>query len=103
MGMSDSLFEKIYKIIAEIPKGKVVTYGQLAEMAGQRGAARTAGWALASCPEGLPWHRVINAKGRSSFPDEAKRRLQESLLEEEGVEFLASGALDLSKYLWDGR
>jgi methylated-DNA-protein-cysteine methyltransferase-like protein len=100
--MPDSLFQKIYTIVARIPKGKVATYGQIAAMAGHAGAARTVGWAMSACPEGLPWHRVINAQGRSSFPEERKRHLQMSLLESEGLIFDYPGRLDLDKYLWDG-
>lgn len=80
----------IYLALMNIPPGKVVTYGQLARLAGLPGAARLAGRVLCGLPENteLPWHRVINAQGKISLPedspgyDEQKRRL-----EAEGIEF----------------
>ena len=86
--MSSNLFDKIHGIILQIPKGKVATYGQVAALAGKPRAARTVGWALNShkSPE-LPWQRVINAGGRSSLPLDGKRKLQQALLEKEGVLF----------------
>jgi methylated-DNA-protein-cysteine methyltransferase-like protein len=76
--------QAIYLALASVPAGRVVTYGQLAAMAGLPRAARLAGRALKDLPEAteLPWHRVINAQGRISLPEdsasyqEQKRRLQ---------------------------
>ncbi|MFC3116441.1 MGMT family protein [Cellvibrio fontiphilus] len=90
MGNKDSNREAIYLALMNIPPGKVVTYGQLAALAGLPGAARLAGTLLCGLPEHthLPWHRVINAQGKISLPEsspayaEQKRRLQA-----EGVEF----------------
>jgi methylated-DNA-protein-cysteine methyltransferase-like protein len=100
-----SQFDEIYKIILKIPKGKVATYGQIAALSGNPGAARTVGWALNNLKEGslVPWHRVINAKGSSSFPLQSKRRLQQALLEAEGVVFNLAGKVDLGQYQWNGR
>ena len=102
--MPTALYEQIYKIGKRIPKGKVVTYGQLASLAGNPHAARAVGWALSNLPadSDLPWHRVINRNGRSSFPMESKRRLQQALLENEGIRFDETGKLDLEVYQWDG-
>ncbi len=52
-------FEQVYDIVAVIPSGKVVSYGQIARALGSPRSARMVGWAMARCPEGLPWHRVI--------------------------------------------
>ena len=101
--MPDTLFAKIYEIILKIPKGKVATYGQIAALAGTPGAARTVGWVLHSAnDDNLPWHRVINAKGRSSFPEAAKRQLQQAMLEAEGVVFDKNDTVDLDVFQWDG-
>ena len=102
--MPDHTFEKIYDIIERIPVGKVATYGQIAALAGNPRAARTVGWALGSLKGSrkLPWHRVINSHGSSSFPDEAKRKLQQTLLEQEGIVFDRNGRVDLGKFLWRG-
>ncbi|MFQ5752751.1 MAG: MGMT family protein [bacterium] len=103
--MSTELFNKIYEIILKIPKGKVATYGQIAAMAGQPHAARTIGWALNSLPNGsgVPWHRVINAQGKSSFPDESRRKLQQALLEAEGIKFEKEDQVDLDVFQWHGK
>ncbi len=102
--MAAHTFEKIYQIVERIPTGKVATYGQIAALAGNPGAARTVGWALGSLRDGrkVPWHRVINSRGSSSFPDETKRKLQQALLAQEGVVFDRNGRMDLGKFLWRG-
>lgn len=96
-------FERIYQIIKRIPKGKVATYGQIAAMAGIPRGARTVGWALATLQDAtVPWHRVINAQGRSSFREAAKRKLQQSLLKADGVVFDVTGKVELERFQWDG-
>ena len=100
--MSSNNYQRIWDVIAEIPYGKVATYGQIARIAGLAGQARQVGYALHSTPEGLdiPWHRVINAQGRISFPkDSPNHRRQRELLEAEEIEFI-NGRLDLSAYRW---
>ena len=100
--MSSNNYQRIWDVISEIPYGKVATYGQIARIAGLAGQARQVGYALHSTPEGLdiPWHRVINAQGRISFPkDSPNHRRQRELLEAEEIEFI-NGRLDLSAYRW---
>ncbi|AMO55211.1 MGMT family protein [Endozoicomonas montiporae] len=94
----------IWLVLSQVPEGKVVTYGQLARMAGAPGYARVVGNILKQLPKGsgLPWHRVINGKGRISFPeDSVKYNEQKELLEQEGVIFI-SGKVSLSHYAWNG-
>ena len=102
--MPSALYERIYEISKRIPKGKVLTYGQLAALAGNPHAARAVGWALSNLPpdSGIPWHRVLNRHGRSSFPSRTKRKLQQALLEAEGIQFDNTGKLDLDRYMWNG-
>ena len=101
--MSSNLFNKIHEIILKIPEGKVATYGQVAALAGRPRAARTVGWALNSHRSSeLPWQRVINANGKSSLPLDGKRKLQQSLLEKEGVIF-DDGKVNLDVFQWDGK
>lgn len=100
--MTPSFFEQVYAVVARIPYGRVVTYGQIALHLGKPGAARTVGWAMAECPAHLPWHRVVNAQGRISRRayDPLGWR-QQALLEQEGVRFV-EGRIDLDVYGWDG-
>ncbi len=102
--MSSNLFNKFYEIIAKIPNGKVATYGQIAALAGRPRSARMVGWALHNLASNtpIPWHRVINAQGKSSLAEETARRLQQALLETEGVVFDENGKVDLAEFQWDG-
>lgn len=98
--------ERVYRLVAAIPPGRVATYGQLAALAGHPRRARHVGNALAApdTPE-LPWHRVINAQGRISRrggdhrSPAAAERLQRRLLREEGV-VLRGGRIDLDTFRW---
>ena len=95
---------EIWYLLSRIPKGCVVTYGQLAEMAGSPGYARVVGNILKQLPAGtdLPWHRVINGKGQISFPDGSSRyNLQKLRLEQEGVA-ISSGKINLKAHQWHG-
>jgi methylated-DNA-protein-cysteine methyltransferase-like protein len=95
-----NVFESAYRILKRVPRGRVITYAQLARMAGLPGGARTAGRAMASCPQGrgIPWHRVVGAGGRI-LVREPYASLQRRLLEGEGTE--SSGArIDLERHSW---
>lgn len=96
-----SAAERLYTVLAAIPAGTVITYGQLAALAGYPRRARWVGQMLQQLPEGsrLPWHRVINAQGRSSFPsDSPAYALQLQCLRAEGVEISPSGRISLQRY-----
>jgi len=101
--MHDS-YRRIYRATKRIPKGRVATYGQIAELAGLGGHARQVGYALHALPEDseVPWHRVINAQGRISLGD-IVGAIQRQLLEAEGVTFGATGRVDLKRYRWRPR
>jgi methylated-DNA-protein-cysteine methyltransferase-like protein len=95
-------YELIWSVVRKIPRGRVATYGQIAELAGLEGHARQVGYALHNLPAGsdVPWHRVINAKGEiSERTGGDSHELQRMLLEAEGVEF-AKGRVDLGKHRW---
>lgn len=100
-----TLFERILAVVGRVPRGWVVTYGQVARMAGRPGAARMVGWALHALPPGsdLPWHRVVNASGGISLRDGIEAEVQRALLEAEGIEANPRGRVDLERYRWDGR
>ena len=96
-------YQRIYSAVRRIPRGRVATYGQIAELAGLEGHARQVGYALHNLPSGsgVPWHRVINARGEIS----ARRgsdwgELQRRLLEAEKVKFDAKGRIDLTRFRW---
>jgi methylated-DNA-protein-cysteine methyltransferase-like protein len=95
-----SFHERVRRIIKRIPYGKVATYGQIAFYAGSSSAARQVTWVLHSCSErdALPWHRVINGKGKISLKPGLGYELQRSLLESEGIEFDEEERIDLKRY-----
>ena len=96
------LTEDIIFIIKNIPRGKVLTYGRVAKLAGHPKAARQVSWTLhsSSGKYDLPWHRVINSKGEISLKFEKDRQYQKALLEKEGIEFLSEYEIDLDRYIW---
>ena len=103
-GMDDSTFtERVKRLIAAIPTGRVATYGQIAACAGNHRAARQVAWLLhsSSRKEKLPWHRVINSRGGISLPISGGFEEQKMLLEAEGIILDQKGRVNLSKYLWN--
>lgn len=98
-------YAAIYKIVRRIPRGRVATYGQIAELAGLEGHARQVGYALHSLPNGsdVPWHRVINSRGEISARSASdSHELQRLLLEAEGVEFDRAGRVALARFRFKG-
>lgn len=108
--MADRLprfFVQVYRLVSQVPRGKVVTYGQVAALLGEPRAARAVGTALRYLPRPLtravPWQRVINAAGGiSSRGDVLRAEEQRWLLEDEGIEFDRRRKVDLKKYGWSG-
>lgn len=98
-------YQKVYKIVSEIPKGKVATYGQIAFLLGEPKSARIVGWAMRAAPENLhlPCHRVVNRFGEMA-PDYAfgSQEIQRDLLISEGITFKENGCIDMEKHLWNG-
>ena len=95
--------QQLYTWLAQIPAGRVVTYGQLAFLIGRPNGARWVGRQLGRLPRGstLPWHRVVNTQGRSSLPLEkggSNRQLR--LLQREGV-LVVNGRVSLEQFQWD--
>lgn len=98
-------FEKIYEVIAQIPRGRVASYGQIAELAGNRRWARVVGYALHAAPPetGLPCHRVVTKEGRVSQAfGSGKSNRQTELLKAEGIKFIEDH-VDMKKYQWRRR
>lgn len=97
-----NFFDKVYEMVAEIPYGKVTTYGAIAEVCGIKSAARTVGWALNSAKESeLPCHRVVNRFGALTGKNHfGSAELMYQLLKSEGVEFDKEGNVLMKKYFW---
>ena len=100
--IASALTARVYEVVRNIPRGRVSTYGWVAERAGLPRRARLVGQALSQTPRNvrLPWHRVINAQGRISFPARSAQAIeQRRRLEAEGVVFIR-GRVDLERYGW---
>lgn len=98
-------FERIYEVVRQIPKGTVMTYGQVAALAGNPRWARVVGYALHQnpAPGVIPCHRVVNREGRLA-PAFAfgGSDVQRELLEQEGVGFRPDGTVDMERFGWFG-
>ena len=92
---------RVYRIVRKIPRGRVMTYGQLAEILGDGYTPRTIGFVMHGSDDKTPWHRVVNAQGGCStgrivIPYDKQQRM----LEHEGVEFNDRARCALKQYLW---
>ena len=87
-------FEAIYDYICTIPRGRVMSYGEVGAAVGA--TARTVGWALATAPDDVPWQRVVGADGylRIAKRSPHLRQMQEALLAAEGVKVDEKGFVD---------
>jgi methylated-DNA-protein-cysteine methyltransferase-like protein len=97
-----SLFPRIYEVVKQVPRGQVTTYGDVATIVGAGCDARLAGYAMANCPDDVPWQRVINAQGRISLRGGTGAERQRLRLEAEGIVFNARGRIDLDRFRWAG-
>ncbi len=98
--------KKVLQQIRSIPRGKVATYKQIAELSGKPQASRGVSWILHSCSTKyrLPWHRVLNSKGKISFDKKSTHyKQQKNLLAAEGILFAPNGQLNLAKHQWKKR
>jgi methylated-DNA-protein-cysteine methyltransferase related protein len=98
-----SFYERVYDFVRQVPRGRVVTYGQVAAWLGAPRSSRAVGYALRALTAGhdVPWHRVVNHRGQISprYPAESPM-LQRLLLEDEGVCFDTQSRIDLPTYRW---
>ena len=102
--------QRVYALVSRIPKGRVMTYGLIASHIGppqgtdiyayERIGPRWVGYAMRSCPDDVPWHRVVNTEGRISVRPGLGPHLQKSLMEDEGVVFDQTGRIDLDSFGW---
>jgi methylated-DNA-protein-cysteine methyltransferase related protein len=101
----DTFYDLVYAFVRRVPRGRVVTYGQVALELGAPAAARAVGYALhylsVSPPTDVPWWRVINAQGRISLKGRgAAADQQREMLEAEGVAFGDGDRIELGRYRW---
>jgi methylated-DNA-protein-cysteine methyltransferase related protein len=94
-------WKPVYEFVKQIPRGRIMTYGQVAKALRLAGGARTAGRAMAACPSGrgIPWHRVVGAGGRLLIR-EPYASLQKKLLQTEGVELAEKQIQKFRNYQW---
>ena len=100
----DNWVKAVWHVVNGIPRGHVLTYGEVARLAGMSRAARRVSQAMRRAPRSmkLPWHRVINAQGKISIPEDSpSHQRQRDLLEREGVVFL-NGRIDLERFGYQG-
>lgn len=93
---------QVINLVKKIPKGKIASYGQIAKLTDKPNASRGVSWVLYTCSKSynLPWHRVINSKGKISFPKGTiNYKKQKNYLQSEGVYFVDE-QLDMKKYQW---
>ena len=95
--------EKALAVIRQIPPGKIMTYGQVATMAGSPRAARQVTRILHSMSNkyNLPWHRIVNIHGQIAVRDDESRFFQRKLLLDEGVEVDQNDQIDLARFRFD--
>jgi methylated-DNA-protein-cysteine methyltransferase-like protein len=95
-------YRRIFDVVLRIPRGKVMTYGEVAEAAGMRGGARIVGYAMHALGKKLPWQRVLGKRrdgiAHVTIKDALGGATQRTLLEKEGVRFSDTGGVDLSRF-----
>lgn len=98
----EQLYALVYETVLEIPSGKVATYGQIAKLLGLPNHARHVGFALSNlaADSNVPWHRVVNAQGKTHPRHGGQPSFQRKRLEAEGIEFNDSGKIPLKRFQW---
>lgn len=97
---SDSFHDRVVAIVRAVPRGRVVTYGQVALLAGRSRAAREVGWIAHAGGEGVPWQRVVNRYGGLATGYSGGAVGQKRALTRDGVRVNSSYRVDLRRYLW---
>ena len=95
----ETFYKDVYSVVKEIPRGKVLSYGEIARLIGWPQHSRMVGKAMSQVPKALklPCHRVVNSQGRTVPGWEEHQKL----LEKEGIVFRGSGCVNMKKYAWD--
>ncbi|MCA9782012.1 MAG: MGMT family protein [Calditrichaeota bacterium] len=102
MSEQQLMLERMQRILSQIPPGRVLSYGRLAEMAGFPGRARMAARLLRNLPDpDLPWHRILSADGHSRIPADQVRQEQFQRLWDEDVPMRSAEQVDMTWAIWD--
>src|SRR5690554_552932 len=103
MAEEEGFFSKVFKVTAQIPYGRVTSYGAIANFLGSSGSARMVGWALNGCDKGnVPTHRVVNRNGLLTGKHHFQgTNLMQQLLENEGVEVVDNKVKHFEELFWD--
>ena len=105
MAKQDSFFERVFKVVAEIPFGRVTSYGAIGNYLGSKGSARMVGWAMSASHTAsldIPAHRVLNRKGVLTGKQHfGSPKLMQQLLESEGIVVENDQVVDFEKHFWD--
>jgi methylated-DNA-protein-cysteine methyltransferase-like protein len=100
----ESYFQRIRRVVMKIPRGRVMTYGDVAAAAGMPGAARTVGYAMRSFGRGVPWQRVLGRRNprtaHITIREPRAKAEQRRLLEKEGIELDTRGGIALADFGW---
>ncbi len=98
---NDNFFERVYEVARQIPYGRVTSYGAIAKHLGAARSARMVGWAMNSCPDDVPAHRVVNRNGVLTGKHHFHGiNLMQQLLENEGVEVVENQVKDFDSLFW---
>ena len=98
----NTFHQAVYRLVRKIPRGHVMTYGQIAAILGWPRAARAVGQAMRHCPPGVPWHRVVNAQGGISLRANVGGMLTQRLMLEQERVPVRRGRIQLDRYRWQG-
>jgi methylated-DNA-protein-cysteine methyltransferase-like protein len=105
MANQNNFFEKVFRVVNEIPFGRVTSYGAIAEYLGSKGSARMVGWAMNashSATENIPAHRVVNRNGMLTGKQHfGGPNIMKQLLESEGIEVDGDQIVEFEKYFWN--
>ena len=99
--MESFSFEHVYQVVSLVPYGRVTTYGAVARYLGSAQSARMVGWAMNSCRQDVPAHRVVNRQGLLTGRHQFEGDNMQQLLEMEGIQVENNKVVDFERLFWD--
>ncbi len=102
IGADYDFFGDVYAVVKLVPKGRVTSYGAIAQYLGLKSSARMVGWAMHACPKGVPAHRVVNSAGLLTGKHHFKGTISmQQLLEKEGIRVVKDKVARFKEVFWD--